>query len=138
MTSRTISQKKLLEILFEAAQCFIPTDELDDEQKDKLDNITYRLCDCWRCKKALTSPNIDWKALGHANKRTYRIGVSRDAVKLLAGIGKHGMTIPIFLLQLMKTILHEIIHILFAEYDEEKVREKTNEWLSSFDWAEVR
>jgi len=137
---KMITQKKLLEIVFEAASCFIPTDELTREQKQKLDNIRYKLCNCRICKKALESPKTEWKALGHANRRTWEIGISRDAVKLMAGIGKYRKLeniIPIFLLHLEQTIVHEIIHILFPELSEVQVRNKTSEWLNSFDWNQV-
>ena len=144
MTSKPVTRKKLLEIVFEASQCFIPTDELTNEQKDRLDNIRYGLCDCKICKRALTSPITEWKALGHSNRKTYYIGISQDSIEFMAGIGKYGppsiprLIIPIFLLQLIKTILHEIIHILSPECNEEEVRDKTNAWLNSFDWSEVR
>lgn len=132
-----LSQKKLLEITCNAAECFIPTDKLTDEQREKLDNIHYRLCDCWRCKKALTSPKIDSKTLGHANKKTHSIGMSRGAIKLLAGINKTGLTVPVFPLLFIQTILHEIIHILFPGYGEKDVDNKAFEWLNSFNWKRI-
>jgi hypothetical protein len=41
---------------------------------------------------------------------------------------------PIFLLDLLHTILHEIVHILFPEYGEEEVNNKVYEWLDEFNW----
>jgi len=135
----TLSQKKLLEIVYLASQCFIPTEELTREQLEKLDNINYRLCDCWRCKKTLTSQDKSGKALGHADKETRLIGISRDAFRSMAGISGHQTGCNhIFLLRLIQTIVHEIVHVLFPEYSEERTIDKTNEWLNSFDWSQVR
>jgi len=133
-----ISQKKLLEIVYEAAQCFIPTERLTSEQLGKLDNISSHLCNCRQCRKALTSSE-PWKALGHANKKTYSIGISRDGIKLMAGIEKRKpfSVTPIFLLDLLYTILHEVVHILFPEYSEEEASNKAYKWLNSFRWKEA-
>jgi len=126
-----ISQKKFLEIIYEAATCFIPTDELSYEELDIFDHsIRYSLCDCLRCRKA--------ELLGHASNRTGEIGVSRQAIKQLGAFDKDPGLASIILLQLIKTILHEIIHIIKGPlFSEENTKMLTNQWLNKFDWNEV-
>jgi len=129
-----ISQRKLLSLVFEAAQCFIPTNELSDEQKERLDNIQVRLCSCRRCRRALeTKMPEGWAWVGHAQKETYKVGISRDALKLLAGIGTQEI-FPTGFLEFIDISLHEIVHILFPEYSEEETTKKTFQWLNSLDW----
>lgn len=135
-----ISEEKLLEIVYNTTLCFIRTDELTDEQLNKLDNITYSLCDCPMCSGRKTFPR-PLKAIGHADERSNSISISRNAIKEMAGLDELSRrqliwSMPAFLLQFIVTILHEIIHILFAEYNEEEVNKKTVEWLNSFDWSE--
>jgi hypothetical protein len=132
-----ISEKKLLEIVVNATQCFIPDDRLTDEQKDTLNDIRYRLCNCSTCKKVVTRElNEPMGTLGHALRMQNSIGISRSSIKVLMGTSIEG-TIPIFLLQFIEVVLHEIIHILYPEYDEQETKRKTVEWLNSFDWKKV-
>ena len=128
-----ISQRKLLSLVFEAAQCFIPTNELSDEQKERLDNIQVRLCSCRRCRRALETKMPQTHLLGHAQKETYKVRISHDAFYLLLGIDAQ-VSVPMALLQFIETSLHEIVHILFPEYSEEETTKKTFQWLNSLDW----
>jgi len=61
------------------------------------------------------------------------VGISRDALKLLAGIGTQEI-FPAGLLQFIEISLHEIVHILFPKYSEEETTKKTFQWLNSLDW----
>ena len=121
-----VSQKKFLDIVYAAAICFIPTDELSEEELDIFDHTTrYSLCDCLLCRKA--------EILGHASHRTGEIGVSRQAIKQLGAFDKDILA-SIILLQLIKTILHEIIHIIKGPtFSEENTRKLTARWLKKFD-----
>ena len=53
------------------------------------------------------------------------------------GIGRknNDLITPIALLELIKTILHEVIHKLFPDFSEMDVEDKATEWLNSFDWG---
>lgn len=132
-----ISQRKLMKLTFDAATCFVQEQELNSVQKEKLENISIKLCDCGCCQRS-TEPSIldgiGYKAVGHANKSRLSIGISRDALKTFVDATKDDLDIPIALLQLIEINLHEIIHILFPEYSEEEVVAKTFLWLKAFDW----
>ena len=128
-----ISQKKFLDIVYWAATCFIQTDEFNDEQIEALDNISYRLCDCQICKKALVSGE-DISGIGHADKYMREIKISRAFVKSFIG----NIRPPIGLLLLIHTILHEAAHIIYPEFAEMDVEEKVMEWFNSFDWMELK
>jgi hypothetical protein len=60
-----VSQKDVFSLVYDAAKCFIPMDELTEEQREKLEYITFRSCSCRHCRMD------DW--LGHANKRDLEI-----------------------------------------------------------------
>lgn len=126
-----ISQKKVLDIVYEAATCFIQTEELSYEQLEILDNIRYRLCDCQECKKALDSGRC---SMGHAYKDRGEIRISRVFVKSLLG-NFHALG---DLLLLIKFILHEIGHVLYPDFAEMDVEDKVMEWLNSFEWIDIK
>lgn len=126
-----ISQKKFLDIVYEATTCFVQTEELNDEQLEALDNICYRLCDCQECKKALDS---DRHGIGHAYKDRREIRISRVFVKSLIG----NVRASIGLLSLIKIILHEIGHIVYPDLAEMDIEDKVMEWFNSFDWIELK
>ena len=132
-----ISQSKLLEIIYNTSTVFVNTDELDYEQLDRFDGITYYQCDCERCKRAFTSS--EEQAVGHANKFRYSIGISRTALKnsLALSDKRVGMR-SIGFLDIMKATLHEFIHILYPDFVEMEVEEKAIEWLSSYDWSDLK
>lgn len=126
-----ISQKKFLDIAYEAAICFIQTEELNDEQLEALDSIRYRLCDCQECKKPL---GLGRHSMGHADKDRGEIRISRVFIKsLLEKFHALGD-----LLLLIKLILHEIGHVLYPDFAEMDIEDKVIEWLNSFDWNEIK
>ncbi len=126
-----ISQKKFLDIVYEAATCFIQTEELSLEQLEALDSISYRLCDCHECKKALDSGR---HSMGHTYSDRREIRISRVFVKTLLG-NFHALG---DLLQLIKLILHEIGHILYPDFAEMDIEDKVTEWLNSFEWNDIK
>jgi hypothetical protein len=128
-----ISQKKFLDIVYEAATCFIQTEELNNEQLESLDNIQYRLCDCQLCKKALDSGE-DISGIGHAHKYRREVRISRVWLKFF--LIENSFSIG--LLSLIKIILHEIGHILYPDFAEMDIEDKVMEWFNSFDWNELK
>lgn len=126
-----ISQKKFFNIVYEAATCFIQTDELSYEQLEVLDSIRYRLCDCQECKKPL---GLGRHSMGHADKDRGEIRISRVFVKSLLG-NFHALG---DLLLLIKLILHEIGHVLYPDFAEMDIEDKVTEWLNLFDWNEIK
>lgn len=121
-----VSQEAVFELIYDAATCFIPTNELTVEQLDKLDNITFRECRCQHCRKD------GW--IGHADKKRREISWSKPFFSVLL---TQKMSMGATLFEAVGTILHEIIHTLFPEYDEEQTRQKTYEWLKRNLWVET-
>lgn len=120
-----VSQEAVFALIYNAATCFIPTNELTEEQLDKLDNITYHGCTCRLCRKD--------KVLGHANRMRLQIGWSKPFFSVLL---TQKMLMATTLFEAVGTVLHEIIHILFPDYDEKQTRQKTCEWLKRNLWFE--
>lgn len=129
-----ITNQKLLELLYEAASCYIPFEDLKEDQRDRFDNISYRWCNCEGCRRPLKVGDkiIILQYAGHADKKTLEICLSRSFLK------EHlTLTPSIFLLTLIATALHEIVHILFPEFDENQTVDKTWEWLRRNVWASI-
>jgi len=127
-----LTNTKFLRLIYDAATCYVPTEQLNQEQSDRFDNITYRWCKCQRCKEALKmgSQTIIPQYAGHANQQTLEICLSRPLLT------QH-ITNPygIFLLALVTTTLHEIVHIIFPEFNEDETINKTFEWLRTNKWV---
>ena len=121
-----VSQEAVFALIYNAATCFIPENELTEEQLEKLDNITFHGCRCRHCRKD--------KGLGHADSQRLEIGWSKPFFGVLL-TQKFLMGATLF--EALGTVLHEIIHILFPEYDEEQTRQKTCEWMKRNLWFET-
>ena len=119
MTSVGLSKETLIDLIYNTANSFVPTDELEDEQLTKFDNIRYEWCNCGICKRSS----------GHADKNHLKIGLS------WAHFGDlFEWRVPISLFDVIVTALHEIVHILFPEYNEIQTEAKVKEWaLKSID-----
>jgi hypothetical protein len=128
-----VSQEAVFKLIYNAATCFIPTNELTEEQLDKLDNITYHGCTCRLCRGGNALGHPDGMALGHADRMKLKICWSKPFFSVLL---TQEMSMSATLFAAVDTILHEIIHILFPEYDEEETRQKTCEWLKRNLWLE--
>jgi len=120
--------RTLLNLIYGDASRYIPTNELTEEQLEKLDNITYRWCNCKSCKRPLKIGAVtvvpQWA--GHANAKTLTIRLSKPFLKQ-----NTNPTVAITLSTFVHTVLHEIIHILFPEFNEEQTEKKTREWMSN-------
>lgn len=69
--------------------------------------------------------------MGHANRKTLEICISR------AVLNEHiDLPYSMFLLDLVVATLHEIVHILFPEFNEEETDNKAYEWLKKNKWVE--
>lgn len=123
---------KLLQLVYDAATCYVPAGQLNEEQLERFDNITYRWCNCRRCRRAFKIGDkvIIPQNAGHANKRTLEIFLARSVLRQHIDI-PHAM----FLLELIATTVHEIVHILFPELNEEETIDKTWEWLKNNEWV---
>ena len=128
-----LTDAKLLELVYNSALCYIPHEQLDAKQLEKLDNITYRWCKCRRCQKPFKIKDeiIIPQNAGHANKKTLEICLSRPLLKQY-----EDLTPAIFLLDLIATALHEIVHVVYPEFNEDKTVVKTWEWLKRNSWVD--
>lgn len=125
-----MTDKKLIELLFNAALCYIPNEELSENQRERLDKITYRWCSCRGCKRrGLLEQIIGPEFIGHANKQTLEIYLSRPFLR-----ENIDMPIPSFLLTMIEATLHEIVHILFPDCNEPQTDKKTRNWLMKNEW----
>jgi hypothetical protein len=116
-----MNQRKLLELIHYSADAMIPYKKLTDEQQDKLMGITYDFCSCKLCKNVMA----------HANIKTWKIGISKFYFNTLT---KGPSPVPITLLELISSTLHEIIHILFPTLSEKQVERKTKSWIRQSKW----
>lgn len=127
-----LTNAKLLDLLYNSATCYIPTEDLTEEQLERFDNITYRWCNCRRCKKALKIRDriVRPQYIGHADKKTLEISLSEPVLREVIALPA-----PISLLELIGTCLHEIAHVLFPEFNEDQTNDKTWEWLRRNEWV---
>jgi hypothetical protein len=114
------SHDNTLTLAYNAALCFIPTDELSHIQQLMLESVTYRWCNCELCTTTCAA---------HANieKPAYLVICLSQPFW-----NKHltvSTTAGFALLDLIFTIIHEIIHLLFINFTEEQVDKKVIEWL---------
>ena len=94
------------------------TPQLDNEQKTRASYFMYNLCTCDSCKKECGA---------HINKK----GQIRISQKFFIDTLNKNTSLAIGVMELMYTILHEFLHGIFPELDEEKVTEKTEKvWKS--------
>ena len=130
--NRLLTDAKLLELIYSAAMCYVPSEDLTEDQLWRFDNIRYRWCRCHGCKKALSLGDkvIIPQNAGHADQRTWEIFLSRPLFKK-----NIDMPNTLFLLNWIKTTLHEIVHVLFPQFDENQTFNKTWEWLRKNEWV---
>ena len=112
LLEKTISDKDLLDALYESASCVIPSEILTETQKDIFNNIRYFFCGCEVCETAG----------GHADKKSWEIGISRKHFDTML---RSGFPVPIGILSVIGTFVHEITHIIYPNLDENGVIEKT-------------
>jgi hypothetical protein len=125
-----ISKRTLLGLISAAAESIIPFEDLTDEQRDVLLNMTYRLCNCKICASPYWKDKPNAHALAHINKNTYVISFSKKYFDFYTQQDAPGISLFI----LIETAVHEILHGLFPDLEEEAVEKKTAEWLNNFNW----
>lgn len=122
---RMASQEAVFKLIYNAAKCFIPRDELSQAQLERLCNITLRSCRCRECRR--------YEYLGHTDKSTLEISWSQPFVS-------HLLTYKDLMDGLFLTVgmaVHEIVHVLFPDYTEEQTRRKACDWLKKNLWLEA-
>ena len=114
------SDEEVLDILYDAALAVLDsTPQLDSELKIRaLYHFSCNLCTCEECQK---------EAGAHTNRK----GQIRISKKYFDAALSQEAPPPMGLLEIMYTIVHQLLHGIFAELDETAVNEKTEEaWKS--------
>jgi hypothetical protein len=94
------------------------TPHLDSEQKTRALYFSHNLCTCEACKKECGA---------HINKK----GQIRISKKFFQSTLNQKTPAPIGLLEVMYTILHQLVHGIFPELNEETINKKTEQaWKS--------
>ena len=79
---------------------------LDDEQKNRVTYFSYDLCLCEKCQN-LCGAHIGKNTQIHISKKFFSEIINQKSSPLMG------------VLELMFSILHEVIHVIFPELDEE-------------------
>jgi hypothetical protein len=109
----TRTPEQIFDALYNATLVVLEsTPQLDPEQKTRALYLSYNLCSCDACQKECGA---------HINKK----GQIRVSQKLFQN--KLQSPPPAGLLELMYTILHQILHGIFPELEEETITEKTEQ-----------
>ena len=124
-----LTDSQFLQLVYESAKCYVTTKELNEKQRKRLDNITYRWCKCQICTRESGNWYAVGKAMGHSDKNTLEICFSRSNFKECVSEPEAG-----FLLELIMLALHEIVHILYPEFSETETVQKTSEWIKRNEW----
>jgi hypothetical protein len=113
------NDKEILDTLYDSVLAILEsTQHLNSNQKTRALYFSYNLCSCKACQKECGA---------HINKK----GQIRISTKFFHDTLNQETPPPAALLELMYTLLHQIIHGIFPELDEEQVSEKTEQvWTS--------
>ncbi|UCC32861.1 MAG: hypothetical protein JSW53_03410, partial [Candidatus Bathyarchaeota archaeon] len=104
-----LKDSSFLELLCSTAMCYVPDELLDEDQLDRYDNIHYRWCDCRLCRESIKIGDrlFRQQAMGHSNNQTLEICLSRPVYRRF-----RDDSYPMFLLEMIGTVIHEIVHII--------------------------
>ena len=107
------TQTQILDAIYNAAVTILEsTTELNDQQKTRALYLQYNLCECDACQKNCAS---------HINKKG-QIRISQQFFQNTLQCPP-----PAGIMEVMYTILHQILHGVFPELDEEEIAQKTQE-----------
>jgi hypothetical protein len=113
------NEKEVLDALYDSTLAVLDSaTQLDSEQKTRALYFSCNLCSCKECQKECGA---------HINRK----GQIRISKNFFHNILNQEMPPPIGLLELMYTILHQLLHGIFPENNEETINEKTEQaWKS--------
>jgi hypothetical protein len=115
----TRNEKEVLDALYDSTLAVLDSAiQLDSEQKTRALYFSYDLCSCKACQKECGA---------HINRK----GQIRISKNFFYNTLNQETPPPIGLLELMYTILHQLLHGIFPEHNEETINEKTEQaWKS--------
>ena len=113
------NETEVLDTIYDYALVVLDsTSQLDNEQKTRASYFSYNLCSCEACQKECGA---------HINKK----GQIRIAHKFFLDALNQKTSSAIGVLELMYTILHELLHGILPGLNEESIIEKTEQvWKS--------
>lgn len=112
------NEEEVLDALYDATLAVLDSAaQLSSEQKTRALYFSYNLCSCSECQKGCGA-HINRKGQIRISKTFFHDTLNQE-------------TPPIGVLELMYTILHQLLHGIFPELDEETINEKTEQtWKS--------
>ena len=113
------TEEEIFDALYDSALAVLDSaPQLDAEQKTRALYFSHNLCSCEACQKECGA---------HINRKG-QISISK---KFVHSTLNQKTPSPIGLLELMYTILHQLLHGIFPELNEETINEKTEQaWKS--------
>lgn len=94
------------------------TPQLDTEKKTRAQYFSHNLCTCNECQNECGA-HINRKGQIRISKKYFNVALNQETPS------------PSGLLELMYTIIHQLLHGVFPELDEETIKEKTEQaWKS--------
>lgn len=122
-----VTLTNVIVLVYNVASCYIPENELTEDQNGKLRNLKYRKCRCYFC--------LNEGVHGHANRKNNEIGLSEKYLARLFNGNNLENDTGFDFLNLVATTLHETIHILYPAFDEDQTEDKVVEWLKKNSWV---
>jgi hypothetical protein len=112
------NEEEVLDALYDSTLAVLDSaTQLDSEQKTRALYFSYNLCSCKECQKDCGA-HINRKGQIRISQNFFNNTLNQE-------------TPPIGLLELMYTILHQLLHGIFPEHNEETINEKTEQaWKS--------
>jgi hypothetical protein len=110
------TEDDVLAALYDSTLAVLDSAVLDIEQKTRALYFSYNLCSCSECQKGCGA-HINRKGQIRISQTFFHNTLNQEP--------------PLGLLELMYTILHQLLHGIFPELDEETINEKTEQtWKS--------
>jgi hypothetical protein len=111
------TEEDVLDTLYDSTLAVLDSAKLDIEQKTRALYFSYNLCSCSECQKGCGA-HINRKGQIRISQTFFHNTMNQE-------------TPAIGVLELMYTILHQLLHGVFPELDEEAINEKTEQtWRS--------
>jgi hypothetical protein len=113
------NDEEILNTLYDSALAVLDsTPQLEIELKTRALYFSHNLCTCEECQKNVGA---------HINRK----GQIRISTKYFTDTMNQEAPPPMGLLELMYTLVHQLLHAIFPELDEETINEKTEKiWTS--------
>jgi hypothetical protein len=122
------SEEEILDALYDSVLSVLDSaPQLDHEQKTRVLYFSHNLCTCNECQKDCGA---------HINRK----GQIRISKKYFNGALNQEEPSPVGFLEVMYTLVHQLLHGIFPELDEETINAKTEQvWKSGMnEWVKEK